>query len=325
MGRKLALAFFLIASSALWAQTFAPNHGTVTPSPQNEVAVYSNAGTGKTVAGDSNLSDSSGTLNYTGANGINSNNGFSSSGASGAGLWKCAQGTEISPPAGYVGWLCPATITTPFLMIAPGAPAPDTNNRVVTATQDGSGNEVVSFGAPTPVGCTSGCNYVLTTADQISGPGSAGTTISTANQGQFIQFFNNAYRKLGTGCVEVTTLDSGGHVDVGVYSISGTTGTLVWHTGSLSTTSTGTQCASPTAVNLLPGTNYYVAWCMDNTTSIIEALTGAGVISTAGPAHSFGVDATDTCSTGVLPPTITTTNIANTSTHMVVPYVYVND
>jgi hypothetical protein len=331
MVRKLTLFVFL-ATAALCAQgppiSGAPNRGTVTASPQNEIAVFSASGTSKTVAGDSNLDDgktTANTLTYAGPGGIASNGGFKSSGASGAGQVQLGPGTEVTPPAGVVTQMGPVTLTTAYGILYPGAPAADTNNRMLTATLDGSGNEIVSFGAPTPVGCTSGCNYVLTTSDQATGPGSAGSAISTANQGQYVEFFNNAYRKISNACVQVTTLDSGGHFDVGVYSISGTTGTLQWHTGSQSTTSTGAICVTPTAYTMLPGANYYVAWCADNTTSVIEALTGEAVIAAAGPAHTAGVDATDTCSTGVLPATITTTNIANTSTHLVVPYVYVNN
>jgi len=325
MVRKLAL-FVVLATAALCAQTpvsGAPNHGVVNPAAQNQVAIYANSGTAKTLAGDSNLTDTGGTLSYGGANGINSNNGFSSSGATGAGQYKLAQGTEVSPPAGYVTLSGPVTLSTAYEILFPGAPS--STLPILSFAEDGDGNMVGSWTANQMTGCTSGCNYVLTTSDQIAGAGAAGATLSTVEVGQYVQFWNNATRKISNACIQIATLDSGGHVDVGLYSISGTTGTLQWHTGSQSTTTAGAICVTPTAYTLTGGANYYIAWCADNTTAILEAITSAAVIEAAGPAHTAGVDATDTCSSGVLPSSITTTNIANTSTHLIVPYVYVSN
>ncbi|HWH59346.1 MAG TPA: hypothetical protein VN682_17080 [Terriglobales bacterium] len=190
----------------------------------------------------------------------------------------------------------------------------------------------VANGTTTPVvsidpvslsqGCQSSCTYVLTTADQAWVQPSAGSVIGTANQAQFVRFYNNATRGLGNACFRVTTLSAGGHGSIGVYSL---TGTLLWSTGSFSTASATSLCVTPTPVTLAAGTNYYVAWCMDNTTAILAMAANSNLwqftTNTGAPAHTFGTNATDTCTAGVLPSTITPANIANTTVQL--PYVQV--
>lgn len=177
-------------------------------------------------------------------------------------------------------------------------------------------------------GCTSGCNYVLTTMDNPQVFPGNGHVLGTANQGSYVQFYNTLQRKLGNACVALATASTSGHFDVGVYSVSGTTGTLQWHTGSQSTTTAGTAiCATPSAYTLAASTTYYIAWCADNTTATLSSMTTGGnpsVVATSGTAHTAGLDATDTCTTGVLPSSITTTNISNSNSASV-PYVYVSN
>lgn len=165
-------------------------------------------------------------------------------------------------------------------------------------------------------GCTSGCSYILTTADEPAAAYAAnGPALASANQGRYVRFFNSMQRRLGNVCVNIWTASAGGHGDVGVYSVSGTTGTLRWHTGSFSTTSTGNICTTPTAYTMAAGANFYVAWCADSTTVLLTSFPHPNAASVNGgsgaPANTWGPDATDTCSAGVLPNTITTTNITN--------------
>jgi hypothetical protein len=61
--------------------------------------------------------------------------------------------------------------------------------------------------------------------------------------------------------------------------------------------------------------------------SLLETVAGAPVIANMGPIHTFGADAApvDACSAGVLPGSITISNITNAGTHVSVPYVYVTN
>jgi hypothetical protein len=175
-------------------------------------------------------------------------------------------------------------------------------------------------------GCTTGCSYVLGLGDNPTTRVDNGDALITSNQGLYMRFFNPLSRTLGNACVAVGTGSAGGHADVGLYSISGGTATLQWHTGSFSTTSTGTQCFTPSAYALAAGANFYIAWCADNTTVLLSAYGfGAEPINGAGPANTWGVDATDTCTTGVLPASVTIANIANQTSRTTVPYVYASN
>lgn len=178
-------------------------------------------------------------------------------------------------------------------------------------------------------GCVSNCHYVLTQGDAPE-VNSANTTLMTANNvPQVVQFYNTMSRTVGNANVRVTTTSASGHFDVGLYSVSGTTATLQWHTGSQSTGTAQNIPVTPTPYTLSPGTNYLIAWCADNTTATLLGITNsgnAGQISggTGTAANTFGTDATDTCTAGVLPSTLTTTNITN-STAASIPYVYVSN
>lgn len=177
-------------------------------------------------------------------------------------------------------------------------------------------------------GCTTGCNYVLTQGDAPNAQSNNSTVMTGANVPNLIQFYNALSRGLGNAVVRVTTVSAGGHFDVGVYSVSGTTGTLVWHTGSLSTATSTALAVTPTPVTLAAGTSYFMAWCADNTAAQILAIapsttTGAMAV-TSSATHTWGVDATDTCTTGVLPGSVTTTNISNNQSASV-PYVFVSN
>ena len=76
------------------------------------------------------------------------------------------------------------------------------------------------------------------------------------------------------------------------------------------------------------GTAYYIAWCADSTTPKLTALSQASIPlignAISYPANSSGIDATDTCTAGVLPSTITITNITNTGS-MTIPYALISN
>jgi len=192
-------------------------------------------------------------------------------------------------------------------------------------------NNTASSAAPTAVtmGCTSGCAYFVT-LENTATPLLAGAVVATANNVYVSRFWNSTQKLLGaTGCVQVTTLDSGGTVDVGIYSLSGTTLTRQWHTGPLSTTTATQVCGtSLSTFTMLAGTNYYLAYCASNTTSIISEMYPGGpanastkmLSGTSAPANTFGINSTDVCSSGALLSTMSSTNITNNST-MHVPMV----
>ena len=181
-------------------------------------------------------------------------------------------------------------------------------------------------------GCIQGCTYVIT-LENTAAPFLVGAPVSAAETVNVYRFWNSTQKLLGaTGCVGVSTADSGGHVDVGVYSLSGTTLTRVWHTGALSTTTGNQVCAtSLTTTSMQPVTNYYLAYCADNTTSAIGTIyPSSGATSneasdilggTNATANTYGHDATDVCTSGVLPGTMTSTNITNSTTNVQIPYV----
>lgn len=175
-------------------------------------------------------------------------------------------------------------------------------------------------------GCTSNCSYVLTTADQQWVQPSAANALASANTIQAIKFFNNATRGLGNACFRLgNTASAGGHIDVGVYDMNGN---LVWHMGAQSTTvANANLCASPTPATLQANTSYYIAWTADNNVANIvgaaNVITLWGAVNLAGaPAHTFGINSTDVSVSGVLPSTMTPTNIVNSSS-VAIPYVQV--
>lgn len=173
-------------------------------------------------------------------------------------------------------------------------------------------------------GCTSGCNYVLTQGDAPQVAITASTVMTANNVPQIVQFYNPLSRKLGNVVVRIVNAAASGHFSATVYSVSGTTGTAIWTTGSLSTASAVNLSVTPTPVTLTGGVTYLIAWCADNTTATIASINnGAGTLglTSGGPAHTYGTDATDTCTAGVLPSTITTTNITNSASASI-PAIY---
>jgi hypothetical protein len=177
------------------------------------------------------------------------------------------------------------------------------------------------------IGCQSGCSYMIGGENWgFVGPGPSAAY--TANQYHIARFYNTNQRLLGaTGCINVTTLHAGGHVDAGVYSLSGTTLTLRWHIGQQSTGATGSVCGtSLTTFTMLANTAYYLASCSDDTTALIDIIGSAPIGNQLGgangTANTYGKDTTDACVNGTLQTTITSTNITNATT-VNVPFVLV--
>lgn len=177
-------------------------------------------------------------------------------------------------------------------------------------------------------GCQTACRYTLTNGDSPSAAGGTGSTLTANNQGAFTQFYNNANRNVTTGCFLIVGTSASGNVDIGIYSIQGITGTLIWHTGAKSTTSAGTQCATAAAVTLAAGQNYYLAWVADNTAVTLSSVTASGnyatIAGSAGAtANTYGLNASDPGSGGVLPSTITITHITNNTAKALTPWLMV--
>lgn len=226
----------------------------------------------------------------------------------------------------------PSSTTTAPLNVGAGTAPSAPVNGDVWSTSSGLYAQInsatvgpFSAGGTTP-GCTLGCSYVLTMGDDSTAVGANGNHLTTTEQPLVTQFFNPLSRKLGNACINVTTVSSGGHMDVGVYNSSGS---LVWHTGSFSTTSGGVQCFTPSAATLTAGT-YYAAICADNIVSgvlnLVQTANQQAIIG-SGPAHTAGSDTTvgDACTAGVLASSITLTNIVNSTSIVDIPYVYASN
>jgi hypothetical protein len=110
--------------------------------------------------------------------------------------------------------------------------------------------------------------------------------------------------------------------DVGLYGpVSGSTASLLWHTGSQSTASSGALLTGTITTTTTSAGVYYVAFCETSNTVTFASGAFAGtfvnnVVAGTPAAHTFGADATDTCTSGtaVLPSTITIANITNATT-----------
>jgi hypothetical protein len=185
-------------------------------------------------------------------------------------------------------------------------------------------------------GCSLACQYLLTlenTGVVVQNSAAA----SVVEQPNLFKFFNPTTKRLGTTAFTVITTAASSHYDVGVYSISGTALNLIWHTGSLSGSSTGQVTATISSAAILSaGTTYYLAFCTDSTSLVVAGIGGAGGTATnfsnffggaGSPANTFGQDgnAADKCSLGVLPSTLTSTNITNSTTQVVVPAVLISN
>lgn len=231
-------------------------------------------------------------------------------------------GTE---PAGGHKWTFDAAVTLPTGSIGTTQSASDNSTKLATTAYTDAAVAAVSGTA----GCASGCSYALGVGDSAGGAGGTGSVLGTANQPAFFRFYNPLSRSITKGCFLITTASAGGNADVAVYSVSGTAMTRVWHTGAISTTSTGQQCATATTANLTAGQNYYIAYCADNTTATVAQLLGTSgnisiVMGGAGStANTYGLDATDVSTGGVCPATATTTNITNNNAKLLATWLQV--
>jgi len=179
----------------------------------------------------------------------------------------------------------------------------------------------------TTVGClfgqstASGSYWMAFTVSFVPSAGVAATFSQAINVPEIFEFNLPIQAKVTEITFNIIAAAAASTGDLGMYNSSGT---LVWHTGSITTTSTGVQTITITTATLNPG-QYYWASCESSVsvtaTSITTTATAFGAIMGAAnsPAHSWGNDATDTCTAGVLPGTITTTNITNQTGNGFVP------
>lgn len=167
---------------------------------------------------------------------------------------------------------------------------------------------------------TTGCaGYNVTGATwflyQISNPatGAAAASFSAvANQPRLFRFYIDKPWKVTNVMTDVITNSAAETGDIGMYNAAGT---LVWHTGSISLASTGvlnTTLGSPVSGG---AGVFYEATCSSTTVAQMEVLNFSTPVlnmlaSSANP-NTFGPDATDGCTAGVLPGSITVANIAN--------------
>lgn len=207
----------------------------------------------------------------------------------------------------------------------------------VKASIDSSGNLVLAgtlqySGTAAPVGCTSSCNFVLgaSVIPPLSVGLSGGHVVNAANTIYIVAFYNDVTRKVGNGYMYVGTQQTGSTVSEALYD---STGARKWTTGGVSAATTGIKSFTPTAYTMVPGT-YYLAYC---SSSIVPILTATVDISGAANnasnfmgasgtvAHTWGTDTTDTCSTGVLPASITPANITNSATNIQIAAVMITN
>jgi hypothetical protein len=205
---------------------------------------------------------------------------------------------------------------------------------IVTSTNASAGTYEIIVTIPQPAipqstssPCTVTCWFVVGTDSGSFQNPSIGFTVPNLHV-HFARFWNSTPRKLGTTCIAgVQTADSGGHMHMGVYSIAGSTLTLQYDCGAMSTTGSApfqVVASSVTAYTMSSGQNYYIAYCADNSTSIPYTLLNVPVIYGGGglPSNAFGIDSADSCtaSAAALPSTVTVTNITNTSSNVNVPF-----
>jgi hypothetical protein len=189
-------------------------------------------------------------------------------------------------------------------------------------------------------GCTSGCGFAITHESQTEvSPAGGGAYGNSANNIHFLAWYNLNTKVLGAkAMVDVMTSQSGSHFDAGVYSLSGTTLTLRWHLGQQSgATAGGVYVTGLTPYTLIAGQAYYLATCSDTTTLQLSALASPlqspssanpftlALGGTNAPAHTYGLDSTDSCTSGTLPSSATSTNITNATTGILTPFVYVQN
>jgi hypothetical protein len=166
-------------------------------------------------------------------------------------------------------------------------------------------------------GCVAaGCIWFPWYGAPVVSPGPQSALMSSvANQPFLAKFTTASIQKITKVAWELVTGTAATTGDIGIYGNCGTTCSLQGHTGSIATTASGTVfTTSFLAVTSLPPGTYYLATCDSANTP--AALVGqissfSNVLAAAGVANNFGTDATDTCTAGVLPNTITVANITN--------------
>jgi hypothetical protein len=173
-------------------------------------------------------------------------------------------------------------------------------------------------GVAAPTGCTSGCNFVLGSPQTppLAIAVGTGRAVSAPNTTYIVRFYNDVTRKVGNGYVYVGTLLSGGTVSEALYSSSGT---QVWTTGNVSTTTSAIVTFTTTAYTMVPGI-YYLAYCASSTTPVLAALVDIGLANnlsnfmggTGTVSNTWGTTS-DACTTGTVPGGINPLHISNSN------------
>jgi hypothetical protein len=171
----------------------------------------------------------------------------------------------------------------------------------------------------------------------------SGSPVGATDTPNVVRFFNRGYKVLGSKAqLYLSTGAASSFFDVGVYSISGSTLTLQWSTGSQSTgTSTSPVLVSVTGLTsytLLPNTNYYLAYCSHSATAVLYAIhpsvgsTANGEGSTLGgtgaTANTFGINSTNVCTSSgneLLPSTMPVGNVINQAINVQAPWVVIQN
>jgi hypothetical protein len=175
-------------------------------------------------------------------------------------------------------------------------------------------------------GCTSACSWYPFWNVPPFGTG-GGQGLSSANQPMLLRFYL-AYSQAATVIsYNITAGSAASTGDVGVFGPCSTTCALAFDTGSQSTASTGLQSVTITQNTLSAGT-YYLAFC--DSSSSVQWATAPNISSSiatlgAAVAHTTGFDSTDTCTSGVLPSSITVANVTNSTGENAWPYVILSN
>jgi hypothetical protein len=183
--------------------------------------------------------------------------------------------------------------------------------------ETGDFNYTLSVSGDTVAGCVAaGCIWFPWYGAPAVSPGPQSAIMSSVANEPFLAKFTIAEtQKITKVAWELVTGSGATTGDIGVYGNCTTTCSLLGHTGSIATTAGGTIFTTSflVATTLQPGT-YYLSTC--DSSNVPAALVGqisafSNVLAAAGVANNFGTDATDTCTAGVLPNTITVANITN--------------
>jgi hypothetical protein len=152
------------------------------------------------------------------------------------------------------------------------------------------------------------------------------TVTNAANNPLLFQFTKNSTDKATKISIYVVTNIAATTGDVGLYGNCTTTCALLWHSGSISTAAVGVVSATIAPVTTGPGT-YYLSVC-DSSASVgwngVQINGGETIVANASPVLVTATDATDTCTAGVLPATVTVANFAG-ATPVSVPIVGVGN